>query len=150
MVLDAAVRDVGKLITAGGEKDVVVQVELQAGDATVTCVPEEMHQVIRNLWQNAVEAVESDGHVTVSTRCDNGVAIFEVVDDGYGISREDLPRIFTPFFTSKEPGKGLGLGLAISQHVVTRAGGSIAVESMPGRGTTFRVQLPVSSEVPGG
>ena len=143
MVLDSAVQDVGKLITAGGDKDAQVELDLQAGDATVTCVPEEMHQVIRNLWQNAVEAVASDGHVQISTRCDNGVAIFEVSDDGHGIPREDLPRIFTPFFTSKEPGKGLGLGLAISQHVVTRAGGSIAVESMPGKGTTFRVQLPV-------
>ena len=144
MVLDAAVRDVGELITAGGDKDVEVTMNLQAGEAAVICVPEEMHQVIRNLWQNAIEAVAHDGQVRVSTRCDNGVAVFEVADNGHGIPRENLPRIFTPFFTSKEPGKGLGLGLAISQHVVTRAGGSIAVESMEGKGTTFRVQLPVS------
>ncbi len=144
MALDAAVQDVGKLITAGGDKDVHIELDLQAGETTVTCVPEEMYQVIRNLWQNAVEAVAQNGHVNIRTWCDNGVAVFEVTDDGHGIPRENLPRIFTPFFTSKEPGKGLGLGLAISQHVVTRAGGSIAVESMPDKGTTFRVQLPVT------
>ncbi len=146
MILDAMVRDVGQLITAGGDKEVQVELDLQAGDAKVLCVPEEMHQVIRNLWQNAIEAVSGDGEVRLSTGSDGTVAVFEVVDNGYGIPREDLPRIFTPFFTSKDPGKGLGLGLAISQHVVTRAGGSIAVESIEGKGTTFRVQLPVSRE----
>ena len=142
MVFDAAVRDVGKLITAGGDREVQVELKLQAGEAAVQCVPEEMHQVIRNLWQNAVEAVDDNGHVRIETRCEDGVVVLEVVDDGMGIPKENLHRVFTPFFTSKEPGKGLGLGLAISQHVVNRSGGSIDVESIPGQMTAFRVQLP--------
>jgi signal transduction histidine kinase len=69
----------------------------------------------------------------------------EVEDDGKGIEAEHLDKIFDPFFTTKEVGKGTGLGLAISYGIVTRHGGSIRVESQPGRGTRFRVQLPVKA-----
>jgi signal transduction histidine kinase len=102
-----------------------------------------MQQVIRNLWQNALDAVEPGGHVRVRTRLDGQVVVLEVQDDGSGINREDLRRIFTPFFTTKDPGKGMGLGLAIAHQVVSQAGGVISVESLPGKGTAFRVRLPV-------
>ena len=143
--MDDAIRDVGELISTTVDKQVHVDLDLQAGDARVSCIPEEMHQVIRNLWQNALDAVGADGRVRVATRREqeDGVMVLEVEDDGPGIPRENLRRIFTPFFTSKEPGKGMGLGLAISQQVVTRAGGAIAVKSSPGEGTAFRVRLPM-------
>jgi signal transduction histidine kinase len=72
--------------------------------------------------------------------------MLEVADDGCGISEDVLPRIFDPFFTTKPVGQGTGLGLAISQRIVTNHGGRIEVESTPGRGSRFRVILPVDKE----
>jgi signal transduction histidine kinase len=72
--------------------------------------------------------------------------MLEVADDGCGIPEDVLPRIFDPFFTTKPVGQGTGLGLAISQRIVTNHGGRIDVESTPGRGSLFRVILPVDKE----
>jgi len=139
--LDALVRDVLELV-GPHEGKVDVALELDAVGCKVSCIPEEMQQVVRNLMQNAVDAAGPGGNVTVRTSGDVGVVNFEVRDDGSGIEKKDLERIFTPFFTTKEAGKGLGLGLAITQHVVEQCGGMIAVESIVGVGTTFRVRLP--------
>jgi two-component system NtrC family sensor kinase len=68
----------------------------------------------------------------------------EVIDNGPGIPREQLGRIFVPFFTTKPPGQGLGLGLSIAHQVIAKAGGSVTVESVEQRGTNFRVCLPLA------
>ncbi|MCC6748005.1 MAG: response regulator [Deltaproteobacteria bacterium] len=143
--LDAAVRDVVKLVAPRDARHVELAVELACPEATVRCVPEEMHQVIRNLTQNALDAVGDGGKVVVRTRRAGERVVLEVSDDGPGIPRELLTRIFTPFFTTKAPGKGMGLGLAIVHQVVTQAGGTIVAESEAGHGTTFRVELPAPS-----
>jgi signal transduction histidine kinase len=116
------------------------------GIPPVECLAGQLNQVFVNLVANAADAVGSDGTIAIRTRVlPHGMVEIEVEDDGKGIEPEHLDKIFDPFFTTKEVGKGTGLGLAISYGVVTRHGGSIRVESQPGRRTRFRVQLPVKS-----
>ena len=106
----------------------------------------ELNQVWTNLIDNAVDAIRSGsgGTITVRTRVESEWVIVEIEDDGPGIPPEVKPRIFDSFFTTKEPGKGTGLGLDISYGiVVNRHGGDITVDSVPGR-TTFRVALPIA------
>jgi signal transduction histidine kinase/CheY-like chemotaxis protein len=111
-----------------------------------------LSQVFLNLLVNAVQAIPEgapDGRVRVVLRTDaRGWAVAEVHDNGRGIPPELLPRIFDPFFTTKPVGEGTGLGLSISQGIVLGLGGELAVESEPGRGTTFRVALPPSAREP--
>jgi C4-dicarboxylate-specific signal transduction histidine kinase len=111
----------------------------------VLCIAEELNQVVRSLVQNAVDAVEpnSSGKVLVRTRGEEKHLVLEVIDNGPGVAPDALTKIFSPFFTTKA-GSGRGLGLAIVQIVVSRAGGSVEVTSVPGVETTFRVRLPAS------
>ena len=69
-----------------------------------------------------------------------------VSDNGSGIAAENLPRIFDPFFTTKAPGKGTGLGMSIAREIVQKHGGTIAVESAPGKGTSFTLTLPAPAQ----
>jgi signal transduction histidine kinase len=110
----------------------------------VTCAPQQLRQVFLNLVVNAAQAVDAGGHVLVATRQDGDQAIVSVGDDGCGISPDVIDRIFDPFFTTKPVGEGTGLGLGIAHQIVSSHGGSIEVESAPGRGTVFRVRLPVA------
>jgi DNA topoisomerase VI subunit B len=103
-----------------------------------------------NLIMNAAEAMEGEGLLVVSTRHDCEKETVEVVvrDTGTGILTEDLDQIFVPFFTTKEAGHGVGLGLAISFGIVEEHGGKISVDSEVGKGTTFTVRLPVAKDEP--
>lgn len=105
-------------------------------------------QVVLNLVINAAHALP-DGRVSanriiVRTGERDGCAFLEVQDTGAGIAEEDQGRIFDPFFTTKGQGQGTGLGLSICRNIVSAAGGDIAVQSGPGRGTLFRVRLPAA------
>jgi two-component system sensor histidine kinase PilS (NtrC family) len=108
------------------------------------CDADQMRQVFWNLLANAAQAAERpDGRGgTVRVACSPGdrAATVSVQDDGPGIEPAHLPRLFTPFFTTKE--RGTGLGLATVQRIVDAHGGAISVESSPGRGTTFVVRIP--------
>jgi signal transduction histidine kinase/putative methionine-R-sulfoxide reductase with GAF domain len=102
-------------------------------------------QVALNVIQNAIDALEQvPGRIEVGTASDaaRGVAWFYVKDNGPGIPAAILPSIFHPFFTTKGVGVGTGLGLYISYEIVKKHGGEIFVDSAPGQGTTFRVELP--------
>ena len=113
------------------------------GDGLIECVPEEIGQVVSNLVQNAVEAVaEGTGAVHVRGWVEGDTVVFSVRDNGPGIKPEDHKRVFTPFFTSKAPGRGMGLGLTIVWRVVHSLQGSIDLQSVPGKGTEFTVRLP--------
>ncbi|MEW6430635.1 MAG: ATP-binding protein [Myxococcota bacterium] len=107
-------------------------------------------QVVLNLLINAVQALDpakrNTNWVRVSLKRDGRSLVLSVADTGAGIPADVLGRIFDPFFTTKQDG-GTGLGLAISRQIVTELGGTIDVDTVPGRGTTFRVRLPVPGPV---
>ena len=128
-----------------------VKVELEP-NAQVRADPGQLKQVLWNLLSNAAEATTSNslrprqgGEVRVRVRCAASHVAVEVQDSGAGIPGEDLLRIFDPFFTTKE--RGTGLGLAIVHRIVEAHGGEIAVDSVPGRGSTFTVRLPLAAAV---
>jgi two-component system, NtrC family, sensor kinase len=99
--------------------------------------------VFFNLILNARDAMTSGGWLTLTTECDADSVIVEVRDTGLGIRREDIKRIYDPFFTTKGHGQGTGLGLSVSYGIVQEHGGAIFVDSASGQGTTFRIALPV-------
>ena len=109
----------------------------------ITCAPSQINQVFLNLITNAVQALPpAGGEITLTTRADkDGVAV-EIGDNGKGIAPEVLPKIFDPFYTTKEIGKGTGLGLSISYKIVQQHGGRIDVASEPGKGARFTLWLP--------
>jgi signal transduction histidine kinase len=143
--IDTMVRDMAPLLSPLNDNEIHVELELGTSGAEVRCIPDEMQRALTSLWQNALDAVGPGGHVTIRTRVEGSWLVLEVVDDGPGIPRDQLGRIFVPFYTTKPPGQGLGLGLAIAYQVVSQAGGTLTVESVEHRGSTFRVRLPVAS-----
>lgn len=108
--------------------------------------PFRVTQVLVNLVTNALQALPADGkelgHIWIRGRSAGTMANIEVVDDGCGIREGDLGRIFDPFFTSKPPGQGTGLGLFVCHQIISAFGGTIDVTSEEGVGTTFRIVLP--------
>ncbi|MBK5260624.1 MAG: HAMP domain-containing protein [Thermoanaerobaculia bacterium] len=105
-----------------------------------------LEQLLLALVMNAIEAMPGDGNLRITTESGTGgqSVVIHVQDDGVGIPPALLPRLFDPFVTTKEEGKGVGLGLAISRSIVERHNGVIGVESEPGSGTTFTITLPSS------
>ena len=104
--------------------------------------PEQMVQVFLNLTINAIEAIQSDGHLHISSRCVNDQAIITFANDGPAIAPPDLSHIFEPFFTTKS--EGTGLGLSVSHSLVRQHGGQLKVENLtPDRGVVFTITLPL-------
>jgi signal transduction histidine kinase len=106
--------------------------------------------VFLNLVNNALYAVDEKGKITIETGYDGGSGRLQVsfIDSGGGIREQDRRRIFDPFYTTKPPGQGTGLGLSVSYGIVTEHGGDITVFSIPEGGTKFTVSLPVSHDTP--
>jgi two-component system NtrC family sensor kinase len=105
---------------------------------------DQIQQVFMNILLNAADAMAGKGgNLTIKTDLKDGLAEVSFTDTGYGISKEHLSKLFDPFFTTKETGKGTGLGLAISYGIIQSHGGDIEVESQVGRGSTFRIKLPI-------
>jgi signal transduction histidine kinase len=140
-VFDAA-RDVASVLQTG-MSTLLIGTSFQ-GDGTVECVPEEMNQVLTNLIQNALDAIRRDGTgwVRVSGKVEGDMVVLSVEDNGAGVKPEDRAKIFTPFFTTKEVGVGMGLGLTIVHRVVRSLGGTVSVNSQVGAGTEFVIRLP--------
>jgi two-component system NtrC family sensor kinase len=112
-------------------------------DERIVCDPDQLQQALVALFVNAVEAMSAGGALTVSVeRVDEHVEI-SVTDTGPGIAPEVLPEIFEPFFSTKDGESGVGLGLSVVFGIVQRHHGTIQVDTELGRGTTFRIRLPV-------
>ncbi|MCP4113598.1 MAG: GHKL domain-containing protein [Desulfobacteraceae bacterium] len=108
----------------------------------IQCYADELNQVWTNLIHNAIQAMDSKGTLEIAVFQENQNIVACFTDSGYGISKEIKDRIFDPFFTSRPPGEGSGLGLDIVRKIIDRHKGGIEVESQPGK-TSFRVLLPV-------
>ena len=106
--------------------------------------PGKLQQVFMNLIINARDAMPRGGKLTIATDCENSSVRVEVSDNGVGISPEHLSKIFDPFFTTKSTSRGTGLGLAVTYGIIREHLGKIEVHSVLGRGTSFRVELPVA------
>ena len=120
------------------------EVRKEFGDLpAIECVMSHLNQVFMNLLINAAHAIHDKGVVTVRSACVGDEVWVEISDDGEGIAPENLSHIFDPFFTTRAVGKGTGLGLSISYGIVEKHHGRIEVESEVGRGTRFRICLPV-------
>ena len=122
--------------------EVIVQIPFDTPDLFVD--PKQLVQVLRNLITNAGQAMPSGGRITIQATPRETMVAVSVTDSGTGMSEETLARLFEPLFTTKA--KGIGLGLAVSKHLVEANGGSIGVESEEGKGSTFTVTVPSAHE----
>ena len=123
------------------------------GDPSVSANPERLGQVLVNLLVNAAQSIPPGAatrhEITLRVRPLPGARVrVEVSDTGMGIPSRLLPRIFDPFVTSKPVGQGMGLGLSICHNIIASLGGTISVESVEGKGTTFRIELPAETSPP--
>ena len=121
-----------------------VQSDLLEGAPMVMGNSGKLQQVFLNLFLNARDAMPEGGALGIQTSIVDGQIEIVVTDSGVGISREHIKKIYDPFFTTKTAGKGTGLGLSVSYGIVQEHGGSISVESSIGRGTSFRLDFPLS------
>ncbi len=151
--LDKKLNDIGEIIDRalaiiGHElnlKEINVTKKISTGLPRVPCDFQQIQQAVLNLLSNASEATTKNGHIVIEAKPVNNDREVEIMveDDGVGISPDDIPFVFEPFFTTKKEGKGVGLGLAVVYGIIKKHGGRIEVDSEPGKGTTFRIYLPV-------
>ncbi|MDD5383606.1 MAG: PAS domain S-box protein [Gallionella sp.] len=113
----------------------------------IYCLPLQLDQVFMNLLVNAAQSIETRGTITIRTGQERDRVWAEITDTGAGIPADILPRIFDPFFTTKPVGTGTGLGLSVSYGIIERHHGKIEVRSEIGKGSTFRVILPVQPNI---
>jgi two-component system NtrC family sensor kinase len=156
--LNAMIQDVVRFIDRAAHlHDTAIEIDLDPGLPCVWVDEDQMKQVVMNMLVNAQHATERGGSITVRSRLCSApegpergaepadMVEISIIDTGCGIPEQDLQRIFDPFFTSKGVGKGTGLGLSVSHGIVEAHGGTIKVESTVGKGSAFRVYLPIAA-----
>ena len=155
--LNDVVRDFAPMLGRLIGEDVEFELVLDHRCLPVEVDPVQIDQVLMNIIVNARDAMPDGGRLTITTRtvdpdsalvtepCRRGAALVTVTDTGAGMDPTTQGRIFEPFFSTKAPDRGSGLGLATAQGIVGEAGGSIAVSSVPGMGTTFSIHLPLTT-----
>lgn len=155
--LNQVIEDTARIIERPASfRDIEIAMDLDPSLPQVWVDADLIKQVIMNMLVNAQHAIEHEGSITVRSRLlpqprspEPGIGPvptveISIIDTGCGIPEKNLKRIFDPFFTSKEVGKGTGLGLSVSHGIVRAHAGSIEVDSMVGKGSTFRIYLPVA------
>ena len=122
--------------------------DLDVSLPTVSADIQQLNHLFMNVILNAAQAMKGKGRLTITSRSlsDGERVCIVIADTGPGIPEDHLSQIFEPFFTTKEEGKGTGLGLSLAYRIVENHGGHISAESTPGKGTTFRIELPVGSK----
>ncbi len=144
--LNALVLDLADMLRRLIGEDIELSLELEPSLGKVRADPGVLDQVVMNLVLNARDAMPEGGRVTIETSNAVGEELGQVAlcvrDTGIGMDEATRARIFEPYFTTKEPGRGTGLGLSTVDGIVRQSGGEIEVESVRGKGTTFRVLLP--------
>ncbi|MEO1669952.1 MAG: ATP-binding protein [Cyanobacteria bacterium J06631_2] len=144
--LHAGLNNTLKILNHKLKYGIDVNKEYQTDLPKVLACGGELNQVWTNLIDNAIDAMNGKGKLTIRTSQENNCALIEIIDNGSGIPKELQPRIFEPFFTSKEVGKGSGLGLDISRRIVVeKHQGNLRFESQPGR-TNFQVRIPLKRD----
>jgi signal transduction histidine kinase len=145
-VVDAALESVRGRFEAPGCR---LEVELEDALPPVLADPEALTAALNNLLENACKYSNEIKHIVLGVRADNGRVNFSVKDNGIGIPPRERRRIFQPFHQVDQrlsrKGSGCGLGLSIVQFIAIAHGGSVSVESQPGRGSTFTLSLPAAS-----
>lgn len=111
----------------------------------VECNEGQIYQAILNILTNAIQAIADKGIITIKTGIENQKFILSIADTGCGISSENISKITDPFFTTKDPGKGIGLGLSITANIIEEHGGTIEFESQTGKGTKAIIRLPIEN-----
>lgn len=131
---------------------IAVKTELDPSLPLAYVDPHQIAQALENIIDNAIEAMAGAGELSVRTRClpEERMVEVSISDTGCGIPENDLPKLFTPFFTTKEMGKGTGLGLAIAYGIVKTHRGTIEVQSEVGKGSKFTVRIPIGNSQPEG
>jgi PAS domain S-box-containing protein len=109
----------------------------------IQCHPGQLNQVFMNLFLNAAQSIQNKGVIRVQSFVEKSNIVIKISDNGTGIPKENLSKLFTPFFTTKPVGKGTGLGLSISYGIIQKHGGTIEVETEEGKGTCFTIKLPL-------
>ena len=163
--LNAVIGRVEKFLVHLIGEDIALKAVLQGADMTVMADSVQLEQVLINLATNARDAMPSGGSLVIETsvekldgehatayglRTPGNYAVIAVTDTGAGFDEETRERIFEPFFTTKDAGQGTGLGLSIAYGIINQHGGQIQVESEPGKGSRFRIYLPLITQRPGG
>ena len=143
--LNKSIKDVVELARhTWKEKQIIIKTSMCQPSPQILGDPSAIHQIFLNLVLNAIQAIETDGTVTIGSHVEAENAVITIADTGCGISPENLREIWTPFFTTKKVGSGQGLGLAITYDMVEKHQGSISVNSTVGQGTEFTIKLPTA------
>jgi PAS domain S-box-containing protein len=164
VVISMEIRRVVDLLADLFGASIRIELDLMPDEATVTIDPARLEQALTNLALNARDAMPDGGTLTISTCIETIVPlaapdphvpsklaagdylVLSVADTGTGIEPSDAPHVFDPYYTTKSPGRGTGLGLATTYGTVVQSGGAIIVDSTPGEGTTFRIWLPLATD----
>lgn len=125
-----------------GEKKITIKKSLEENLGEFLFGKNEIQEVLSNIVANAIQAIPDEGEIKIKSYKSNQMVNIDIKDNGTGISKENLEKIFMPFYSSKAYGKGTGLGLSIVNRIIKEHGGKINVKSLPGKGTTFTISLP--------
>ena len=147
IILDPLLESVIRLVShTASEKDIRIQKIISPTDLTLKGDGEQLKQVVLNLVLNAIQAMPDGGKIQLNAHMEASELIIEVIDEGCGVAAEDLDRIFTPFFTTRE--KGTGLGLAVANQIVLQHGGMLEAHINPSGGMKFSIVIPQKDNEP--